>query len=145
MDKISEDQVREAEEKVHGKDTRHLADIQADHENNIKDVLAACKVQCFPSKVYAYQYRMHCIEKGFQDLGFSPQKIITQCPDAGVAAEMIDRNMAIRNIRFEDWAHNEDPMRRGGAIYKDNELVYFIALVHQSGGQFMVRTNVTFE
>jgi hypothetical protein len=145
MDNVTKDQVLDAEAKSHTKDTRHLEDIQADHGHNLREILDKCKVQCFPSKVYAYQYRMHCIEKGFQNLGFSPQKIITQCTTAEVAAEMIDRNLAIRNIRFEDWAAHEDPLLRGAALYKDNELVYFIALVHQSGGQFLVRTNVTFE
>jgi hypothetical protein len=142
IDKVK--QAKEDQDHKDSKDTRYLEDIQADAQDNISRIMQKCTVKCFPSKVYAQQYRMHLVEKAFRDLGFSPQDIITSCPDPQVAAEQIDAHMILRQIRFEDWAEHPDDMLKGAAIWKGDELVYFIALVRQSAGQFMVKSNVKF-
>jgi hypothetical protein len=87
---------------------------------------------------------MHCVEQAIQDLGFSPQKYIELATSAETASELIDQALVSRNIRLEDWSEHAEKDRRGMAIYKDNEIAFFIALVRQSGGQFIVKSNVKF-
>jgi len=130
-------------------DDRTLDEIQKDGTANFDEVRAACVKKFFPSKVYAYQYRQHCIEQAFQHLGFSPQKIITEATSVEVAIEMIDNHLIARNIRVEDWSEHGDKDRKGMALYKDGELVHWVSLVHQTGEgmmlQYWVQSNVKFE
>ena len=126
------------------KDNRTLGEIRDEDYENFKDLLATCTDQSFPSKVYAFQFRMHCVEKAFQDLGFSPQKMITSCTDPNVAMEFISQQMLLRDIVCEDWSNHPDRTRRGMYLYKGGEIAYFIALVRQSGTNFIVKSNVKF-
>lgn len=126
-------------------DDRTLDEIKADDDDNFSKILEKCKNQNFPSKVYAYQYRLHCIEKAFQDLGFSPQDLITTATSVEVAIDLIDQSMVSMGIRLEDWSEHPDNSRRGVYLYKDNEIAFFVALVRKQGDNYIVKTNVTFE
>jgi hypothetical protein len=123
----------------------YLEDVKKDHEDNFDKVLAACSAKSFPSTVYAYEYRMHCVEKAFRDLGFSPQDLVTAATSMDTAMELIDQAMVSRNIRAEDWSSHPESDRRGLYIYKDEEIAYFIALVRQTGDNYIVKSNVKFE
>jgi hypothetical protein len=123
----------------------YLEDIKKDHTDNFDDILKQCKNTSFPSVVYAAEFRMHCIEKGFQDLGFSPQELMTSSTTPETAMDLIDQAMVSRNIKVEDWAHHEDRERRGLYIYKDNEIAYFVSLRRMKGDSCIVQTNVNFE
>ena len=126
-------------------DDRTLEEIKKDDDSNFSDVMAKCTSKSFPSTAYAHAYRMHCIEKAFRDLGFSPQELITNSTSLDVAIDMIDHSMAKLNIRAEDWSGHQEKNRRGLAIYKDNEIAFFIALVKRQGDNFIVKSNVSFE
>ena len=123
----------------------YLEDIKKDHEDNFDKILAECTNKNFPSAVYAYQYRMHCVEKAFKDLGFSPQALVTSATSIEVAMELIDQALVSRNIRMEDWSEHPEDNRRGAYLYKDDEIAFFIALVRQQGSNYIVKTNVKFE
>jgi hypothetical protein len=123
----------------------YLEDVKKDHEDNFSKILAACSSKSFPSTVYAYEYRMHCVEKAFRDLGFSPQELVTAATSMDTAMELIDQAMVSRNIRCEDWAEHPEKDSRGLFIYKDEEIAYFVALVRQMGDNYIVKTNVKFE
>lgn len=122
-----------------------LDEIKVDHQDNFKDILSVCTNKSFPSVVYAYQYRLHCIEKAFQDLGFSPQDLITSSTSMDTASELIDQALVSRNIHVEDWSEHEDNDRRGLYLYAGNEIAYFVALVRKTGDNFIVKSNVKFE
>jgi hypothetical protein len=123
----------------------YLEDIKKDDDDNFGRILKGCTSKSFPSDVYAYQYRMHCVEQAFRTLGFSPQEFITNSTSVDVAIDMIDHSMAKLNIRAEDWSEHQEANRRGLAIYKDNEIAFFIALVKRQGDNFIVKSNVSFE
>ena len=123
----------------------YIEDIKKDDDDNFGKILENCTSKSFPSGVYAYQYRMHCVEQAFRALGFSPQEFITNSTSLDVAIDMIDHSMAKLNIRAEDWSEHQETNRRGLAIYKDNEIAFFIALVKRQGDNFIVKTNVSFE
>jgi len=123
----------------------YLDDIKKDHADNFEDILSGCVSKSFPSAVYAYEYRMHCVEKAFRDLGFSPQELMTAAATQEVAFELIDQALVSRNIRMEDWSGHPETDRRGAYIYKDNELAFFIALVRKTGDNFIVKCNVKFD
>ena len=125
-------------------DDRTLEEIKKDDDSNFSDVMAKCTSKSFPSAVYAYQYRMHCVEQAFRALGFSPQEFITNSTSLDVAIDMIDHSMAKLNIRAEDWSEHQEKNRRGLAIYKDNEIAFFVALVKHQGDNFIVKSNVSF-
>jgi len=126
-------------------DDRTLDEIKKDNQDNFADILSDCNVKSFPSTVYAYQYRMHCIEQAFRHLGFSPQDFITSATSSEVAADLIDQAMVSRGIRCEDWSEHEEKDRRGLYIYKDQEIAYFVALVKKQGDNFLVKSNVKFD
>jgi hypothetical protein len=123
----------------------YLEDVKKDHDDNFNKVLAKCSVKSFPSTVYAYGYRMHCVEKAFRDLGFSPQELVTASTSMDTAADLINQAMISRNIRVEDWSDHPESDRRGLYIYKDEEIAYFISLVRQTGDNYIVKSNVKFE
>jgi hypothetical protein len=123
----------------------YLEDIKKDHEDNFDKILAECSTKSFPAFTYAAQYRMHCIEQGFRNLGFSPQDLVTAATSMDTASELIDQAMVSRGIRCEDWAEHPEKDRRGLYIYKDNEIAYFVALMKQQGDNIVVKTNVKFE
>ena len=52
--------------------------------------------------------------------------------------------MLLRDIKCEDWSGHPDRDRRGMYLYKGGEIAYFIALVRQSGTNFIVKSNVKF-
>jgi len=123
----------------------YLEDVKKDHEDNFEKILSECVSKSFPSAVYAYEYRMHCVEKAFRDLGFSPQELMTAASSMETAMELIDQALVSRNIRFEDWSGHPETDRRGAYAYKDNELAFFIALVRKTGDNYIVKTNVKFD
>ena len=126
-------------------DDRTLEEIGLDHADNFDEILKACKNKSFPSQVYAYEYRMHCVEKAFRDLGFSPQEFITTAATVEVAEDLIDQAMVSRGIMCQDWAEHEDDDRKGIYLYKGEEIAYFIALVRKQGDNFIVKSNVSFD
>jgi hypothetical protein len=123
----------------------YLEDIKKDHEDNFADIMSGCISKSFPSTVYAYEYRMHCVEKAFRDLGFSPQELVTASTSMETASQLIDQALVSRNIRVEDWSEHPEKDRRGLYIYKDEEIAYFVALVRQTGDNYIVKSNVKFE
>ena len=125
-------------------DDRTLDEIGEGHTDNFDHILKACENKVFPSNVYAYEYRMHCMEKAFRDLGFSPQDFITSSTSAEVAVGLIDQALVSRDIRIEDWSDHEEPHRRGMYVYRGGEIAFFIALVRKSGDNFIVKSNVKF-
>ena len=125
-------------------DNRTLDEIGESHVDNFDHVLKACDNKVFPSAVYAYEYRMHCVEKAYQMLGFSPQDYITMATSVEVAIGLIDGAMLKLDIRTEDWAEHEDASKRGLYIYHGGEIAFFIALVRKSGDNYIVRSNVKF-
>jgi len=125
-------------------DNRTLDEIKDGHKDNFKDILSKCSNKSFPSAVYAYQYRLHCIEKAFQDLGFSPQDLITSSTSMDTASDLIDRALVSRGIKVEDWSGHEDKDRRGLYLYTGDEIAYFVALVRKTGDNFIVKSNVKF-
>jgi len=125
-------------------DDRTLAEIKEDSDNNFEEILKNSVYQAFQTEAQAHQYRQHCTEKAFCDLGFSPQDLIMASGSMGAASELIDQAMLSRNIRVEDWAEHNDNNLKGLVIYKDNEVAFFISLMHQKGMNYMVRTNVKF-
>jgi hypothetical protein len=125
-------------------DNRTLDEIGEGHVDNFEHVLSHCENKVFPSAVYAYEYRMHCIEKAYQTLGFSPQDLITNSTSMDVAVELIDQALVSRDILTEDWAEHEEPPKRGLYIYHAGEIAFFIALVRKSGDNYIVKSNVKF-
>jgi hypothetical protein len=125
-------------------DNRTLDEIGDHHVDNFDHIMKACENKVFPSMVYAYEYRMHLMEKAYRDLGFSPQDLITSSTSAEVAMELIDQALVSRDILTEDWADHPDADKRGLYIYHGGEIAYFIALVRKSGDNFIVKSNVKF-
>jgi hypothetical protein len=123
----------------------YLEDVKKDHEDNFDKILASCTVKSFPALTYAAQYRMHCVEKAFRDLGFSPQDLVTDSTSMDTATDLIDQAMVSRNIRCEDWSEHPEKDRRGLYIYKDNEIAYFVSMMKKQGDNIVVKTNVKFE
>jgi hypothetical protein len=125
-------------------DNLTLEEIGELHVDNFDHIINSCENKVFPSKVYAYEYRMHCMEKAFQNLGFSPQDFITSSTSAEVAIDLIDQALVSRDIRTEDWSDHEEPAKRGMYVYHGGEIAFFIALVRKSGDNYIVKSNVKF-
>ena len=49
-------------------DDRTLDEIKQSDDDNFDHILDACDDKIFPSQVYAYEYRMHCVERALQYL-----------------------------------------------------------------------------
>ena len=126
-------------------DDRTLEEVGLDHADNFDYILSCCNNKTFPSQIYAYEYRMHCVEKAFRDLGFSPQDFITNSATIEVAMELIDQALVSRGITCQDWSEHEDDDRKGLYLYKGEEIAYFVALVRKSGDNFIVKSNVSFD